>query len=80
MQVHAENKVLNFSDKLLTMQFVRKYIHMAKSVKPILTEGASAYISECYAELRSFDTSKADRERARVIYKNILRIVSDGSS
>ncbi|VDK89352.1 unnamed protein product [Litomosoides sigmodontis] len=51
------------SDKLFTMQFVRKYIHMAKSVKPKLTEEASAYISECYAELRSFDTSKTDRER-----------------
>ncbi|KAL3990734.1 MCM2/3/5 family protein [Acanthocheilonema viteae] len=51
------------SDKLFTIQFVRKYIHMAKSVKPKLTEEASAYISECYAELRSFDTSKTDRER-----------------
>ncbi|KAM3727836.1 Maternal DNA replication licensing factor [Dirofilaria immitis] len=51
------------SDKLFTMQFVRKYIHMAKSVKPKLTEEASAYISECYAELRSFDTSISDRER-----------------
>ncbi|VDO62549.1 unnamed protein product, partial [Onchocerca flexuosa] len=51
------------SDKLFTIQFVRKYIHMAKSVKPKLTEEASAYISESYAELRSFDTSKTDRER-----------------
>uniref|UniRef100_A0A158Q8V9 DNA replication licensing factor MCM3 n=1 Tax=Elaeophora elaphi TaxID=1147741 RepID=A0A158Q8V9_9BILA len=51
------------SDKLFTIQFVRKYIHMAKSVKPKLTEEASAYISECYAELRSFDTSRTDRER-----------------
>ncbi|OZC05991.1 MCM2/3/5 family protein [Onchocerca flexuosa] len=50
-------------DKLFTIQFVRKYIHMAKSVKPKLTEEASAYISESYAELRSFDTSKTDRER-----------------
>ncbi|VDN17529.1 unnamed protein product [Gongylonema pulchrum] len=30
---------------------------------PKLTEAASSYISECYAELRSFDTSKTDRER-----------------
>lgn len=51
------------SDKILTMQFVRKYIHMAKAVKPKLTEEAAEYISDCYAELRSFDTSKADRER-----------------
>ena len=42
---------------------MRKYIFMAKSVKPQLTEAASAYISERYAELRSFDTSKGDRER-----------------
>ncbi|EFO21958.1 DNA replication licensing factor [Loa loa] len=51
------------SDKLFTMHFLRKYIHMAKSVKPKLTEEACAYISECYAELRSYDTSKTDRER-----------------
>lgn len=61
-------ETVGFSDKLFTMQFVRKYIHMAKSVKPKLTEEASAYISECYAELRSFDTSKTDRER---VYLNL---------
>ncbi|MCP9265227.1 Maternal DNA replication licensing factor mcm3 [Dirofilaria immitis] len=66
------------SDKLFTMQFVRKYIHMAKSVKPKLTEEASAYISECYAELRSFDTSISDRERSVIVrmYFGILIVLS----
>lgn len=45
------------------MQFVRKYIHMAKAVKPKLTSSAAEYISECYSEMRSFDTSKTDQER-----------------
>lgn len=45
---------------------------MAKSVKPKLTEEASAYISECYTELRSFDTSKTDRER---VYLNFNEAV-----
>ncbi|VDK47522.1 unnamed protein product [Anisakis simplex] len=51
------------NEKILTLQFMRKYIHMAKAVKPQLTEEATAYITDCYTELRSFDTSKTDRER-----------------
>lgn len=46
---------------------------MAKSVKPKLTEEASAYIGECYADLRSFDTSKTDRER---VYLNFSKAVA----
>lgn len=49
--------------KVLSVEFVRKYIHLARSMKPKLTEGATEYISEVYSEIRSFDTSKTDRER-----------------
>jgi DNA replicative helicase MCM subunit Mcm2 (Cdc46/Mcm family) len=55
-----------FSDKIVTMLFLRKYIHMAKAVRPKLTEPAAAYISACYTDLRSFDTTKSDRERVSV--------------
>ncbi len=48
------------------MGFIRKYIHMAKAAKPQLTDEAIAYIVDCYSELRSFDTSKCDRERVRL--------------
>uniref|UniRef100_A0A914WP22 DNA replication licensing factor MCM3 n=1 Tax=Plectus sambesii TaxID=2011161 RepID=A0A914WP22_9BILA len=51
------------TDKIVSMKFMRKYIHMAKAVKPTLTEEAATYISSCYTELRSFDSTKSDRER-----------------
>lgn len=53
---------------------MRKYIHMAKAVKPTLSEAASEYISECYSTLRSFDTSKTDRER--VWFKTLLSLLA----
>lgn len=62
-----------FSDKIFTMQFLRKYIHFAKSMRPDLTEEASKYIGECYADLRSFDATKVDRERVCLPFvKNIF--------
>uniref|UniRef100_A0A7E4UWU3 DNA replication licensing factor MCM3 n=1 Tax=Panagrellus redivivus TaxID=6233 RepID=A0A7E4UWU3_PANRE len=52
------------SQKILSAAFMRKYIYMAKAIKPQLTEAASAYIATKYAELRSFEATKtADRER-----------------
>ncbi|MFH4973686.1 hypothetical protein AB6A40_000395 [Gnathostoma spinigerum] len=51
------------NEHIVTMQFMRKYIHMAKAVKPKLTKEAAIYIGDCYAELRSFDVSKTDAER-----------------
>lgn len=51
------------SQKILSAEFVRKYIHMAKAIKPKLGEEASKYITESYSELRSFDASRSDRER-----------------
>ena len=46
------------------MEFIRKYIHVAKLVKPILTQEASDHIAEEYARLRSHD--QANSESARV--------------
>ncbi|KAK6739806.1 hypothetical protein RB195_008354 [Necator americanus] len=55
------------SQKVLSVEFVRKYIHLARSMKPKLTESATEYISDVYSEIRSFDTSKTDRERTMPI-------------
>jgi len=52
-----------FSQKILSAQFLRKYLHMAKNIKPNLSEAASSFITEQYSELRSIDLSKTDRER-----------------
>lgn len=45
------------------MAFMKKYIHVARAVKPKLTTEATEFISDCYSEIRNFDTSKTDRER-----------------
>lgn len=45
------------------MDFMRKYIHLARSVQPKLTDEATEYISEVYADIRSFDITKTDQER-----------------
>ncbi|KAJ1347727.1 hypothetical protein KIN20_002859 [Parelaphostrongylus tenuis] len=55
------------SAKVFSVEFVRKYIHLARSMKPKLTEAASEFISEVYAEIRSFDISKTDREKTMPI-------------
>ncbi|PIC28538.1 hypothetical protein B9Z55_020412 [Caenorhabditis nigoni] len=49
--------------KILTMDFMRKYIHLARAVQPKLTDEATEYISEVYADIRSFDITKTDQER-----------------
>lgn len=48
------------------MQFMRKYIHVAKALKPGLTREAAEFIAEEYAKLRSQDNMQNDNI-ARVI-------------
>lgn len=55
------------------MQFMRKYIHVAKALKPSLTREAAEYIAEEYAKLRSQDNMQSDNI-ARVI--NLYLITS----
>lgn len=45
------------------MEFIRKYIHVAKLVKPVLTQEASDYIAEEYTKLRSRDQVSNDLAR-----------------
>uniref|UniRef100_A0A8C9RJX6 DNA replication licensing factor MCM3 n=1 Tax=Scleropages formosus TaxID=113540 RepID=A0A8C9RJX6_SCLFO len=52
-------------EKIVTMEFVKKYIHVAKLVKPVLTQEASDYIAEEYSKLRSRD--QVDLESARTM-------------
>ncbi|KAI8776701.1 zygotic DNA replication licensing factor mcm3 [Biomphalaria glabrata] len=47
-------------EKIVSMQFMRKYIHIAKGMKPILTRAASDYIAEEYAKLRNQDNLTQD--------------------
>lgn len=61
------NCFLIFRDQILSMKFMRKYIHIAKVLKPVLTEEASEVIAEEYSRLRSQDFIESDV--ARVIEK-----------
>merc|ERR1712168_387511 len=45
------------TDKVVSVQFMKKYIHIAKCIKPTLTEEASAMLADEYANLRANDFS-----------------------
>lgn len=55
------------SDQTLSSQFMRKYIHIAKCVKPVLTEEASNEISEEYSRLRSQEAVESDAARTQPV-------------
>ena len=43
------------TDKIVSVQFMKKYIHIAKCIKPVLTEAACEMLADEYANLRSDD-------------------------
>lgn len=54
------------------MEFIRKYIHVAKLVKPVLTQEASDYIAEEYSRLRSHDQVNSDSARTMPVTARAL--------
>lgn len=50
------------------MEFIRKYIHLAKQVRPVLTQEASDYIAEEYTKLRSHEQMNSDQARVSASY------------
>lgn len=51
------------------MPFMRKYIHVAKALKPSLTQEAADFIADEYAKLRNQENTQGDNV-ARVSLKN----------
>lgn len=60
------------SDKIVSMDFMRKYIHLAKATKPKLTKEACDYIVEQYTELRNIDLTQSDLKRTQVVTARAL--------
>ncbi|XP_012251118.2 DNA replication licensing factor Mcm3 [Athalia rosae] len=60
------------SDQILSAKFMRKYIHIAKCMKPKLTEQASEVIADEYSRLRSEDAVKSDVARTQPITARAL--------
>ncbi len=54
---------LYFRDKIVSKEFMRKYIHIAKAVTPVLTEEAANHIAEEYSRLRSQEQMGVDIAR-----------------
>ena len=50
-------------EKMVSAAFMRKYIHVAKIIKPVLTQESAAYIAEEYSCLRSQDSMGSDTAR-----------------
>lgn len=50
-------------EKIVSMEFMRKYIHVAKMIKPVLTQESASYIAEEYSRLRSQNQMNSDIAR-----------------
>lgn len=48
---------------MVSAAFMKKYIHVAKIIKPILTQESATYIAEEYSRLRSQDSMSSDTAR-----------------
>ncbi|XP_068564804.1 DNA replication licensing factor MCM3 [Cebidichthys violaceus] len=59
-------------DKIVSKEFMRKYIHIAKAVTPVLTEEAANHIAEEYARLRSQEQMGADMARTSPVTARTL--------
>ncbi|XP_003704921.1 minichromosome maintenance 3 [Megachile rotundata] len=60
------------SDQLLTINFMRKYIHIARCMKPKLTEEASEVIASEYSKLRSEESLDSDVARTQPVTARTL--------
>lgn len=61
---------------MVSAAFMKKYIHVAKIIKPVLTPESAAYIAEEYSRLRSQDSMSSDT--ARVSAQRVLVLEREG--
>uniref|UniRef100_A0A8C9YRY9 DNA replication licensing factor MCM3 n=1 Tax=Sander lucioperca TaxID=283035 RepID=A0A8C9YRY9_SANLU len=57
---------------IVSKEFMRKYIHIAKAVSPVLTEEAASHIAEEYSRLRSQEQMGADIARTSPVTARTL--------
>lgn len=60
------------SEKVLSLQFMRKYIYIARCLKPKLTQKACDCIAEEYAHLRTMETEHTDLARTQPVTARTL--------
>lgn len=59
-------------DQVLSREFIRKYVHVAKAVTPVLTQEAADHIAEEYSRLRCQDQLAADVARTSPVTARTL--------
>ncbi|MEE6464102.1 hypothetical protein FKM82_006176 [Ascaphus truei] len=57
---------------IVSMQFIRKYIHVAKLIKPVLTHAAADFIAEEYSKIRSHEQMTNDSARTMPVTARAL--------
>jgi len=55
------------TEKIVSVKFIKKYIHIAKSMKPVLTDEARDVIADAYSKLRIFEREQEDMARTQPI-------------
>ncbi|XP_070533973.1 zygotic DNA replication licensing factor mcm3-like [Ptychodera flava] len=56
--LHGPNR--DKKKKIVSMKFMRKYIHIAKAIRPVLTREAAEHIAEEYSKLRSQEATASN--------------------
>ncbi|XP_004463830.1 DNA replication licensing factor MCM3 [Dasypus novemcinctus] len=59
-------------EKMVSAAFMKKYIHVAKIIKPVLTQESGTYIAEEYSRLRSQDSMSSDTARTSPVTARTL--------
>ncbi|PNJ22867.1 MCM3 isoform 7, partial [Pongo abelii] len=59
-------------EKMVSAAFMKKYIHVAKIIKPVLTQESATYIAEEYSRLRSQDSMSSDTARTSPVTARTL--------
>jgi len=60
------------TDKIVSVMFMKKYIHIAKCIRPVMTDEASSMIAEEYANLRANDTQGDEVKRTQTVTARAL--------
>jgi len=67
-QLYGDNR----HEKFVSAQFMKKYIHVARNIKPMLSQKAADLISERYADLRDQDQQGSDVSKTAPITARTL--------
>uniref|UniRef100_A0A2K5LPR3 DNA replication licensing factor MCM3 n=1 Tax=Cercocebus atys TaxID=9531 RepID=A0A2K5LPR3_CERAT len=59
-------------EKMVSAVFMKKYIHVARIIKPVLTQESATYIAEEYSRLRSQDSMSSDTARTSPVTARTL--------